>query len=84
MKLSLNNLTDDIYIRLSDEKIIESEAIAPGIIYDFDINEQIVGIEILQVKQKTPEQLYLMIRSFSEDDKQQLKEMLNYLAEAFA
>lgn len=82
MKLSLSNSTDDIYIRLKDSKIVESEAIAPGIICDFDNNDQIVGIEILQVKQKTPEQLRKMTGSFSEVDKQQLKEMLNLLASA--
>lgn len=82
MKLSLSNSTDDVYIRLKDSQIVESEAIAPGIICDFDRNEQIVGIEILQVKQKTPEELSLMTISFSENDKQQLKEILNRLASA--
>lgn len=82
MKLSLSNSTDDVYIRLKDSKIVESEAIAPGIICDFDRNEQIVGIEILQVKQKTPEELKNITVSFSEDDKQQLKEILNRLASA--
>ena len=82
MKLSLSNSTDDVYIRLKDSQIVESEAIAPGIICDFDRNEQIVGIEILQIKKKTLEELSLMNVSFSEDDKQQLKEILNRLASA--
>jgi uncharacterized protein YuzE len=82
MKLSLNYSTDAVYIRLRDSQILESEAIAPGIICDFDKNEQIVGLEILQVQHQTPEQLSFMSLSFSEDDKRQLKEILNRLASA--
>lgn len=82
MKLLLNQSTDAIYIRLKDSQILESEAIAPGIICDFDQDEQIVGLEILQFTQQTPEQLSLINSSFSEDDKQQLKEILNRLTKA--
>jgi len=34
--------------------IIESEEVQPGIILDFDANNQVVGVEILRVKERVP------------------------------
>lgn len=44
------------YLQLRDSKIIDSEEVAPGIIFDFDEEGSVVGIEILDVDKKTPEQ----------------------------
>lgn len=38
--------TDMIYIKFSDKTSIESEEVAPGIVLDFDDQNQIIGIEI--------------------------------------
>jgi uncharacterized protein YuzE len=35
--------------------VIESEEVEAGIVYDFDANNNLVGIEILNLKHKTPE-----------------------------
>ena len=38
---------DIVYIRFSEKKITESNEDKPGIILDYDIEESIVGIEVL-------------------------------------
>lgn len=43
---------DVIYIRLTDGKVTESDEDKPGIILDFDISGNIVGIEVLNASEK--------------------------------
>jgi len=38
------------YIRLSSSKILESEEVAPNIIFDYDAEGRIVGIEMLDAR----------------------------------
>ena len=45
MKLKIDKQADALYLRLDDSKIIESEEIMPGIVLDYDENDQVVGIE---------------------------------------
>jgi uncharacterized protein YuzE len=52
MKLHFDEEADAIYLRLDDSKIIESEKISPGIVLDFNEHNQVVGIEILNVKDR--------------------------------
>ncbi len=54
MKVHYDEKADALYIRLDDSKIIESEEIQPGIILDFNEQNQVVGLEILKVKNKVP------------------------------
>jgi len=57
MKIDFDKETKAIYFRLNDSAIVESEEIAPGVIYDFDKDNAVVGIEILNLNHKTPEQV---------------------------
>ena len=43
-----------LYLGLDESKIIESEEAQPGIVLDFDANSQVVGVEILHVKERVP------------------------------
>jgi uncharacterized protein YuzE len=52
MKLHFDEEADAIYLRLDDSKIIESEKISPGIVLDFNEHNQVVSIEILNVKDR--------------------------------
>ena len=54
MKVHFDPEADAIYLRLDDSPIIESEEVRPGIVLDFDANDQVVGIEILGVKDRVP------------------------------
>jgi uncharacterized protein YuzE len=46
------------YIRLSHQKIIDSAEVAPGVVFDYDAEGRIVGIELLDARaQLAPELL---------------------------
>lgn len=53
MKLKIDESTDALYLRLDDSDIIESEEVSPGIVIDFDANDQVVGIEILSLSKRS-------------------------------
>jgi len=54
MKMHYDEKSDALYLRLDESKIIESEEVQPGIILDFDANSQVVGVEILRIKERVP------------------------------
>ncbi len=54
MKVHFDEKADAIYLRLDDSKIIESEEVQPGVVLDFNDQNQIVGVEILRVKSRVP------------------------------
>lgn len=54
MKLHVDKEADALYLRLDDSKIIESEEVSPGIVLDFNEHNQVVGIEMLKLSQRTP------------------------------
>ena len=49
MKIEYDPKADALYGRLSDQSIIESEQIKPGIVLDYDDAGNVVGIEVLRV-----------------------------------
>lgn len=53
MKLNYDNQADALYLRLDDSKILESEEVAPGIILDFNEKNQVVGVEMLSLSNRT-------------------------------
>jgi uncharacterized protein YuzE len=83
MKLEYDKNADTAYLKLTDSQIVESEEVFPDIIYDFDEDNQIVGIEILKLKGKTPEQLKLLDFPFSAEDKTELKEFFSLYRYSF-
>ena len=62
--ITYDPIADAVYVRLKDSKIVDSETIASGVIYDYDENDQIVGVEILSVKKRTPEEMKNINLSF--------------------
>jgi uncharacterized protein YuzE len=54
MKLHFDETADALYLRLDDSTIVESEEVQPGIVLDFDERGEVVGIEILRVKERVP------------------------------
>jgi uncharacterized protein YuzE len=49
VKIEYDPTADALYVRLSDQSIIESEQIKPGIVLDYDEEGNVVGIEVLRV-----------------------------------
>jgi len=54
MKASYDTKSDALYLRLSAARIVESEEVKPGIVFDFDSEGHIVAIEILDAKSQLP------------------------------
>lgn len=54
MKVHFDEKADAIYVRLDESEIVDSEEVRPGIILDFNKQDEVVGIEILRVKQRVP------------------------------
>ena len=52
MKVKYDKETDVLYIEISNNPVAESDSDKPGIILDYDSEENIVGIEILNASQK--------------------------------
>lgn len=54
MKLHFDENADALYMRLDDSRIVDSQEVQPGIVLDFNEQNQVVGIEILGVKERVP------------------------------
>ena len=52
MKLEYDPTADALYVRLNENKILESEQVQPGIVLDFDESGKVVGVEILAVSKR--------------------------------
>ena len=46
---------DALYLRLAEAGIVESEEVRPGIVFDFDAQGRVVGIEILDASEHVAE-----------------------------
>ena len=61
MKLKVDKESDALYFRLDESTIVESEEVQPGIILDFNVNGNVVGIEILKLSTRVaPDQLNIL------------------------
>lgn len=54
MKLRVDEQNDALYLRLDDSRIVESEEVQPGIVLDYNEQDQVVGIEIIGVRARIP------------------------------
>ena len=61
MRLKIDKKNDALYFRLDESTIIDSQEIQPGIILDYDSNNQVVGIEILGISKRTNQENFKSI-----------------------
>ena len=54
MRLKVDYKNDALYLRLDESAIVDSEEIKPGVILDYDANDNVVGIEILGLSKRVP------------------------------
>lgn len=52
MKVKIDKAVDALYFRLNDAPITESEEVRPGVILDYDQNDQVVGVEFLTISSR--------------------------------
>ncbi|MGL5032192.1 MAG: DUF2283 domain-containing protein [Microcystaceae cyanobacterium] len=80
MKIEFDPMANAVYIRRFTGKVVGSEEVEPGIIYDYDANDTVIGIEILGIKQRTLEQIKSVNFPFQESERQELRQWFNSLA----
>jgi uncharacterized protein YuzE len=49
MRIKVDKESDTLYFRFDESKIVESEEIRPGVVLDYDENDNVVGVEFLNV-----------------------------------
>lgn len=54
MKLHYDQHVDALYIRLDESNIMDSEEVKEGIVLDYNKENQVIGIEILNVSKRIP------------------------------
>ncbi|MBA3494602.1 MAG: DUF2283 domain-containing protein [Gammaproteobacteria bacterium] len=54
MRLHVDQEADALYLRLDESKIVESEEVSPGVVLDFNAEDQVVGVEILRLSKRAP------------------------------
>jgi uncharacterized protein YuzE len=52
MKLKVDKNNNALYFRLDENVIVESEEIRPGVILDFDLKGNVVGVEFLNISER--------------------------------
>ncbi|MFZ5908389.1 MAG: DUF2283 domain-containing protein [Chloroflexota bacterium] len=52
MKLKIDKESDALYLRLDEAEIVASEEVQPGVILDFNKDNRVVGIEILNLSSR--------------------------------
>jgi len=61
MRIELDRESDALYFRLDETKVVDSEEIRPGVILDYDENDQVVGVEFLKISSRaSSEELSLL------------------------
>ena len=54
MKLKIDREADALYLTLDESATVESEEVSPGIIVDYDADNNVVGIEMLYLSKRAP------------------------------
>jgi uncharacterized protein YuzE len=52
MRLKIDKENDALYLRLDEAEIVESEEVQPGVILDFNKDNRVVGVEILDLSSR--------------------------------
>ncbi len=50
--MKYDRVGDALYVRLRDDRIVDSDEVAPGIIVDYNEKGDIVGIEVLRFSKR--------------------------------
>ena len=53
MKLTVDKESDALYFQIDDSTIVESEEVSPGIVLDYNEANEVVGIEMLRLSQRS-------------------------------
>jgi uncharacterized protein YuzE len=76
MNIKFDEQADALYIQLNDSEIIDSKEILDNVIYDYGINDTILGVEVLSVKQQPIDLCKKIADVFSVEELDKLKEFI--------
>ncbi|RLC05637.1 MAG: DUF2283 domain-containing protein [Deltaproteobacteria bacterium] len=62
MRIRADRENDALHFRLDETRIAESEEVRPGVIIDFDENDQIAGAEFLGISSRTSQEELASVR----------------------
>lgn len=68
MKIKYDSKADILNLKLSEKKIIESDEVKEGIIFDYDKDGNVVSIEILDASEKVDNPLSTTVESLSSNE----------------
>ncbi len=61
MRLKVDKESDALYFRLDDSAVLESEEVQPGVILDYNVGGDVVGVELLNLSNRvSPEWLRIL------------------------
>lgn len=52
MRLTVDPEVDALYLRLNEAEIVDSEQVAPGVVLDYDAQDNLVGVELLHLSKR--------------------------------
>lgn len=52
MRIKFDQESNAFYVRLNEERIVESEEVEPGVILDYDDKGTVVGVEFLNASER--------------------------------
>jgi uncharacterized protein YuzE len=63
LKIEYDLQADAIYIRFCAGSVVESQEIRPGVVFDFDLEGKVLGIEMLDVSERidNPRELAMVL-----------------------
>ena len=53
MKLTVDKESDALYFQIDDPTIVESEEVLPGIVLDYNEDNEVVGVEMLRLSKRS-------------------------------
>jgi uncharacterized protein YuzE len=62
MRIILDKDSDALYLRLDENRVVDSEEIKPGVIVDYDDNDRVVGVEFLNISTRASKEQLISIQ----------------------
>ncbi|NET89534.1 MAG: DUF2283 domain-containing protein [Kamptonema sp. SIO1D9] len=78
MEITVDNAVDAAYIRLSSSEIVDSETVSDDIIFDYDKDDRVIGVEVLRFSRQQLDNLLKTIPFESESQKSELINLWNF------
>ncbi|NMF82030.1 DUF2283 domain-containing protein [Nodosilinea sp. P-1105] len=76
MKIQFDPAADALYLQLAPDQVVDSETIEPDLVYDYDAENQVIGVEVLRVSVNLAD---LAVKPLPFSSLEQQVEFINFL-----